>query len=170
MDVVITVSKEGKKLEQFKADYPNIRTLKGFLNGQWNLATFDNCFKGRNRLGDVDASIEIGGRTLLIEFKSAKNGMNRGQLLKAIRQAKYSGITTMFVFGKRDNPEGMLSITPAENEKGFISSGYLDVDLDSLLGHIKAWSDWSEENTLVESKTAEWNEVSEMLSGLYAKG
>lgn len=169
-NVVITVTRGGKTLEKFVADYPNIRTLKGFLAGEWNLALFDKCFKGMNRLGDVDASIEMYGHTLLIEFKGAKNGMNKGQLLKAVRQAKYSNITTMFVFGKRNNPEAYLKIEPdAESEKGFASSGYVLTDLDGIADQFSRWAKKAEENNLVESKTAEWNEVTEILASLYAK-
>jgi hypothetical protein len=102
VNAIVTVTKDGVNLEKFQANYPNIRTLKGFLNGQWNLEPFDECFKGANRLGDVDASLEMSGHTLLVEFKGAKGGMNKGQVLKAIRQAKYTKLVTFFVFGKKD--------------------------------------------------------------------
>lgn len=167
MDVIITVTKEGKKLEQFRADYPNIRSLRGFLNGEWNLASFDNCFKGKNRLGDVDASIEMNGHTLLIEFKNARNGMNQGQVLKAIRQAKYSGITTIFVFGKRDNPEGYLVISPDAGEQGFRNSGYVEGDMKDVQELFTAWALRAEKNNLVQNRTAEWDEVSKVMQSLY---
>lgn len=167
-NVVITVTRGDKVLEKFLADYPNIRTLKGFLAGEWNLALFDKCFTGRNRFGDIDASIELGGNTLLVEFKGAKNGMNRGQVLKAVRQAKYSNITTIFVFGKRNQPEGYLLIKPdAESEKGFYNSGYRLTDLDGLCDLFSRWAKWAEENNRVESKTAEWNDVQEVFASLY---
>jgi hypothetical protein len=168
MNVVVSVTKDGKTVEKFMADYPNIRTLRGFLAGQWNLAPFDNCFKGRNRLGDVDASIELNGHTLLIEFKGAKNGMNKGQVLKAIRQAKYSNITTMFVFGKRDTPEAHLTIEPdADAPKGYTCSGYVEADFKAVCEQFTLWANKTEENILVESKSDEWNEVSEILGALY---
>ena len=167
-NVVITVTRGGKTLEKFVADYPNIRTLKGFLAGEWNLALFDKCFQGRNRLGDVDGSIELFSHTLLVEFKGAKNGMNKGQVLKAIRQAKYSGITTIFVFGKRNEPEGYLMIQPdAESEKGFHNTGYRLADIDTICDVFARWAKWAEENNRVESKTAEWNDVQEVFASLY---
>jgi hypothetical protein len=43
--------------------------------------------------------------------------MNKGQLLKAIRQVKYSGITTIFVFGKRYELEEYPMFSP-ENIEG----------------------------------------------------
>jgi hypothetical protein len=56
-DVVIAVKKNGKVKEKFWANYPNIRKLKGFLVGEWDLSVYDECFSGANRLGDVDASV-----------------------------------------------------------------------------------------------------------------
>lgn len=164
---VITVTKKGKTREKFIANYPNIRTLKGFLEGQWDLSAFDDCFKGRNRLGDVDASIELEGYTLLIEFKGARNGMNKGQVLKAVRQAKYTGITTMFIFGKRNKPEAYLKISPDDSEKGFISSGYVLSDMDGVCDQLRRWAKWAEEHSLVEDKTAEWEEVSAIMGEMY---
>lgn len=167
-NVIITVSRKGKNLEKFAANYPNIRSLKGFLSGEWDLAAFDSCFKGRNRLGDVDASIELNGHTLLIEFKGAKNGMNKGQVLKAIRQAKYSQIVTIFVFGKRNEPEGYLKIEPDDSEKGFKSSGYTLADYDMICDQFRRWAAYAQENNLVSSKREEWDEVSQVMQGLYA--
>jgi hypothetical protein len=166
--IMVLEPKTQKTTEKFYANYPNIRTLKGFLEGEWNLQLFDKCFKGKNRLGDVDASIELNGYTLLIEFKSARNGMNQGQVLKAIRQAKYSGITTLFVFGKRNNPEAYLKIEPdASSEKGFKHSGYVPADLDAVCDQILRWVKWTEENSLVTDRTAEWEAVSEVMGALY---
>lgn len=166
-NVVITVSRKGKNTEKFVANYPNIRSLRGFLAGEWDLKLFDSCFKGMNRLGDVDASIELNGHTLLIEFKGAKNGMNKGQVLKAIRQAKYSGITTVFVFGPRNTPEGYLKIVPMDDERGFSNSGYVPSDLDGVHDQFSRWAIWTEKNVLVENKSQEWEEVTEVLSSLY---
>lgn len=168
--IVMVIDQETKKTnEKFYANYPNIRTLQGFLKGEWDLSIFDECFKGRNRLGDVDASIELNGHTLLIEFKRARNGMNKGQVLKAIRQAKYSNIVTMFIFGTRDLPEAYLKIEPdADSEKGYKNSGYIKAELDEVRDVIKDWSRYTEANNLVESKTAEWQEVSAIFAGMYS--
>lgn len=157
-----------KHTEKFIANYPNLNSLRGFLAGQWDLSPFDHCFKGRNRLGDVDASIELGGHTLLIEFKGSRNGMNKGQVLKAIRQAKYSGISTFFIFGKRNEPEAYLTINPADHlPKGYESSGYIAGDMDKVCEVIKVWADHAEANSFVTSKTEEWKEVTDVLSSLY---
>lgn len=154
--------------EKFVANYPNLNSLRGFLNGNWNFAAFNDCFKGRNRLGDVDASIELNGHTLVIEFKGSKNGMNKGQVLKAIRQAKYSAITTIFIFGKRDEPEAYLSLTPdAAEPAGYKSTGYVEAGFEEVCEVLKAWGDFVEANNLVTSKTEEWNGVTEVLSSLY---
>lgn len=166
-NVVITVMQGDKRLERFVANYPNIRTLRGFLAGEWDLSLFDNCFKGSNRLGDIDASIELNSYTLHVEFKGAKGGMNKGQVLKALRQAKYTGIVTLFVFGKRNSPDAYLMIEPEDSEKGFKSSGYIKGNLEDVQNVILEWAKWTEENTRVESKTSEWQQVSEILSSVY---
>ena len=167
--IVVVVDQHTKKTtERFYANYPNIRTLQGFLKGEWDLSLFDSCFKGRNRLGDVDASIELNGHTLLIEFKGHKGGMNKGQVLKAIRQAKYSNITTMFIFGTRNSPEAYLTIAPdSESEKGFSNSGYIEAELDEVRDEIKDWTRHTEANQLVKSKTEEWEEVNKIMGDMY---
>lgn len=157
-----------KHTERFIANYPNLNSLRGFLAGQWDLEPFNHCFKGRNRLGDVDASLELNGHTLVVEFKGSKNGMNKGQVLKAIRQAKYSAITTIFIFGKRNEPEAYLTIEPAaDTDKGYRSSGYITCTFEEVCEVLKAWGDYAEANNLVKSKTEEWNGVTEVLSSLY---
>lgn len=167
--VTISVTRDGKTLEKFFADYPNIRTLKGFLDGQWNFSVYDNCFPNKNRLSDVDASIELCGHTLVLEFKGSKNGMNKGQVLKAIRQAKYSDITTIFVFGKRNAPEAYLEIAPdANSEKGFKNSGYILTDNNGLCDILSRWCVYAKENNCVQSKTDEWQDVQKVFSALYS--
>lgn len=150
-DAVVTVAVGGVQKEKFMINLPNIRNLHGFLKGEWNLALFDSCFPKRNRLGDVDGSIEQGGHTLHVEFKESKWSMNQGQVLKAIRQAKYSNIVTIFVFGKTDAPKEYLQFTPDN-----LQPDYVACDLDSLKLVIKEWSDYTEANSLVESKSEEW--------------
>lgn len=167
-NVIITVERNQKQLEKFKANFPNLKSLRGFLSGEWDLSAFDKCFKGNNRLGDIDGSIELNGHTLVVEFKGAKNGMNKGQILKAIRMAKYSNIVTIFVFGKQNQPEAYLKITPAKNEKGFACSDYILADMDMIHDQLLRWADYTEKNNQVHSKTEEWNEVSAVMSKLYA--
>jgi hypothetical protein len=168
MDVVISVVKDGKKLEHFKGNLPNIRSLQGYLKGIWDFTILNDSFAGRNKLSDVDGSIELNGHTLMIEFKGARNGMNKGQVLKAIRQAKYSNITTMFIFGATNKPEAHLTIRPnKEVEAGYTSTGYVEADLEGVRKLCKDWSDWTKENSLVKNKTAEWEEVSKVMGELY---
>lgn len=167
--LIMVMDRETHKMdEKFVANYPKVRSLRGFLKGQWDLSLFDKCFPGKSTLGDVDASIELNGHTLLIEFKGSKRSMTKGQTLKAIRQAKYSNIVTIFAFGERNNPEGFLQISPSPTEKGFVSSGYIEGDIDRLCEQIIEWAKHTEENILVESKTEEWKEVGQVLQEMYS--
>jgi hypothetical protein len=159
-NAVVTVAVGGKQLEKFVVNMPNIRSLKGFLKGAWNLATYDSCFPKKNRLGDVDGSIEINGHTLNVEFKESKWSMNRGQVLKAIRQAKYSGISTIFVFGKTNAPKAYLFFTP-----GNLQPDTIECDEESLKVVLAEWADNTEANSLVEDKTAEWELTDKYFGG-----
>jgi hypothetical protein len=150
-DAVITVHTGGKQKEKFMISLPNIRNLQGFLKGEWDLSKYDSCFPGRNRLGDVDGSIEINGFTMHIEFKASKYAINKGQILKAIRQAKYSNISTLFIFGETNNPEEYLFFTPDN-----LQPDYQECTEDSIKEVISGWSATTAKNNLVESRTEEW--------------
>ncbi|MCS0827398.1 hypothetical protein NX029_26140 [Cytobacillus firmus] len=152
VNAVVTVEVGGEQKEKFIVNMPNIRNLHGFLKGAWDLSVYDGCFPKRNRLGDVDGSIEQNGHTLHIEFKESKWSMNQGQVLKAIRQAKYSAITTVFVFGKTNVPKEYLMFTPEDLQPDF-----KECDADTLKDVFKDWVRYTEANNLVENKTAEWD-------------
>lgn len=167
-NATITVTQEAKITENFMANYPNIRRIKGYLEGIWDFSLFNHCFPKNNKLSDVDSSIELEGHTLHIEFKGAKNGMNKGQLLKAIRQAKHSNITTMFIFGKRNKPEAYFMILPdAESERGYKNTAYTPTNLEGVCDIFIRWCAYAQQNSLAENKTQEWNEVNRVLASLY---
>lgn len=153
-NAVITVTVGGKTVEKFAVNLPNIRSLKGFLQGAWDLSVYNDCFPKNNRLGDVDGSVEIFGHTLHVEFKSSRYGLNRGQVLKAIRQAEYSNISTIFIFGKTNHPVGYIFVTPQN-----LQADFKEADQESIKQVMKDWAKYAEENTLVKSKTAEWELV-----------
>jgi hypothetical protein len=159
-NAVITVQVGGKVKEKFMINLPNVRNLQGFLKGEWDLSAYDECFPKNNRLGDVDASIELNGHTLLIEFKESKHSINSGQILKAIRQAKYSNITTLFVFGKTNEPEEYLKFSPDCIE----GTGFLPCSKDILHDVLVRWVKYTEENNLVENRTEEWEIVRKYVS------
>jgi hypothetical protein len=156
-DVVITVSKGGELKEKFLINLPNVRSLKGYLKGFWDFDIYNDAFPRKSKLSDVDGSIELEGHTLHVEFKESKYSMNRGQVLKAVRQAKYSNITTIFVIGKTDQPAQYISFTPDDGPEGVFISGYLECSQEILFMVLKNWAEWAKDHTLVTSKTEEWN-------------
>lgn len=133
---------------------PNIRSLKGFLKGQWDLSVYDSCFPRKNRLGDVDGSIELNGYTLHVEFKESNYSMTRGQVLKAYRQAKHSGIFTLFVVGKTNKPTEYIFIKPDD-----LLPDAVHCDTESLKLVMKEWSEWTDANSLVKDRSEEWNQI-----------
>lgn len=148
---VITVVEDGKQTEKFIATLPNIRSIQGFMKGQWDLSVYDSCFPRKNRLGDVDGSVEQNGHTLHVEFKESKYSMTQGQMLKAYRQAKYSGIFTLFVIGKTDQPKEYIFVKPND-----LTPDSVPCDTESLKLVMADWSKWTEANNLIENRTAEW--------------
>ncbi|HDR8302789.1 TPA: hypothetical protein QC153_002149 [Bacillus cereus] len=132
----VTVEEHGK-IKQFNLRLPHIRNIEMFLKGEWDLSVYDECFKGRNALGDVDGSIELQGWTLNVEFKVSRFSLNKGQLVKAIRQAEHSEITTIFVFGETNKPTGYLMFTPDMLE----GSGVIECDEEGIKKVFKEWGE-----------------------------
>lgn len=159
-NAVVTVAVNGEQQEKFIINLPNIRKLQGFLKGQWDLSAYDGCFPKRNRLGDVDGSVEINGHTIHVEFKESRYGMTQGQVLKAINQAINSNITTIFIFGKTNIPTGYLLFTPED-----LQPDYIESDLESIKTVFKDWVRKTESNNLNLDRTALWK-----LTDKYAKG
>ena len=153
-NAVVTVTVDGKVQEKFMVNLPNIRSLKGFLQGAWDLSVYNDCFPKKNRLGDVDGSVEIFGHTLHVEFKESRYSLNQGQVLKAIRQAENSNISTIFIFGKTNKPVGYTFITPQN-----LQADYVEADQDSIKQVMKDWAKYAEENNLVKNRSAEWDLV-----------
>lgn len=135
--VTITDTKTNKLLEQDDVYLPNLSSIIGFLRGSWNLNTYNDCFGGKNRIGDVDGSIEVDGKHLMIEFKKSPEAMNIGQTLKALRLAKYSNTPTLFVFGATDKPTHRLYITKEHTEG--VMPKLVQTDEDELKAFFQRW-------------------------------
>lgn len=159
-NAVVTVAVGGKQVEKFSINLPNIRNLKGFLKGAWNLSVYDSCFPKKNRLGDVDGSVEIYGHTLHVEFKESRYSLTKGQVLKAIRQAFYSNISTIFVFGKTDQPVGYIFFTPQD-----LQPDYVEADQEAIKEVLSGWAKFAKENDLVNDKTLEWDLTNKYFTG-----
>jgi len=152
--VIVYEKGTGRTLEHVDVNLPAMRSIAGFLKGEWDLDAYSDCFGGKNRLGDIDASIEIDGHHLVIEFKEHKNSMNQGQLVKAIRMAEHCNTTTFFVFGQTNkpieklvispkNPHGVFSRTNEEELKQLFSKWYSKAKLNPMKSRSKLQSDWN---------------------------
>ncbi|MCY9324046.1 hypothetical protein [Bacillus haynesii] len=159
--VVVYEKETGRTLEHIDINLPAMRSISGFLKGEWNLDAYSSCFGGKNRLGDIDASIEIDGHHLVIEFKEHENSMNSGQLVKAVRMAKYCNTTTFFVFGKTDEPrkkiviypedvEGTLSPTDEKELKSLFSKWFSKAKLNPVADRTKLQNDWEIANSIMK--------------------
>lgn len=124
---------------------PQIRDVIGFLQGVWDLNMYADCIEGASKFGDVDASTEVHGHTLHIEFKRSYDDLNNGQVVKAIRQARYSNITTLFVFGETNRPTHYIRFSPLDLN----GTGLRETNVTELRKVIKAWATWAKENSLV---------------------
>jgi hypothetical protein len=148
----IKVWEDNGKIEETDIYLPNIKSVIGFLNGTWNFTVYDDCFDGKSKLGDVDASIELYGHTLMIEFKRDRTALTTGQIVKAIRQAKHSNITTVFVFGDTNRPEEYLRFSP----NCLNGTGFIKCDTIGLSKVFKAWNDYAKKNSLINNEDNDW--------------
>ena len=148
----VKVTEENGKVYEADVYLPQIRNIIGFLNGTWDLNPYADCFQGKSKLGDVDASIELFGHTMVVEFKRDRTALNQGQIVKAIRQAKFSNITTFFVFGDTNRPVEFLRFSP-NCIKG---TGYIKTDVTGLRKAFKAWAGWAERNSLIADYDESW--------------
>jgi hypothetical protein len=135
---------------------PQIRNIVGFLEGTWDLNMYANCFEGGNKLGDVDASIELYGWTLHVEFKRTRNDLNKGQVLKAIRQARHSDITTIFVFGDTNRPVEKLVFSP----DNLVGSGIHPTNVMDLSKFFGDWGKWAKANSRIKGEN-DWSIVNQ---------
>lgn len=158
--VTVTDADTGKGLEKFIFNLYNIRSLRGFLKGLWDLSVYDDCFPKRNRLGDIDGQVEIEGHVLQVEFKESLRAGTRGQELKAIRMAKHCNITTVFVYGKQDQPEYYSIYKPEEVKAGNLKPDIVPANTAAVKKVFRDWAKWATENSLVENRAAEWDAVS----------
>lgn len=148
----IKVWEDNGDVKETELYLPNIKDVIGFLNGTWNFSMYDDSFDGKNKLGDVDASIEMFGHTLLIEFKRDRKALTQGQIVKAIRQAKHSGITSLFVFGDTNHPVEYLRFSPNKLE----GTGFIKCDTIGLSKVLRQWNDWAKRNSLTSRQDVDW--------------
>jgi hypothetical protein len=136
---------------------PQIRNIVGFLEGTWDLNMYANCFEGASKLGDVDASIELYGWTLHVEFKRSRNDLNKGQVLKAIRQARHSRIFTIFVFGDTNRPVESLVFGP----DNLVGSGIKPTNVMELSKFFSEWGMWAKQHSLLAKMDNDWDIVNQ---------
>jgi hypothetical protein len=161
--IVVYDKSNGKLLEKIDLKLPAMRSIAGFLKGEWDLDTYSDCFGGKNRLGDIDASIEIDGHHLVVEFKEHENGMNKGQVVKAVRMARYCNTTTFFVFGKTNQPTKKIIISPK------VLQGELsDTNEKELKFLFSKWFSKAKLNPMANRSemTADWDTATQILGGI----
>lgn len=144
----IKVYEDNGKIKDTEVYLPQIRDLVGFLEGVWDLNMYASCIEGTSKFGDVDGSTEVCGHTLHIEFKRSYDDLNSGQIVKAIRQARYSDITTLFVFGMTNRPTGYIRFSPFELE----GTGLRETNVADLRKVIKTWATWAKEESRVSKR------------------
>lgn len=158
----VKVWEDNGKVEEAELFLPNIKSIIGFLNGSWDLKMYEGCFEGKNRLGDIDGSIELYGHSLLVEFKKERGALTGGQIVKAIRQAKHSNITTIFVFGETNRPTEYLRISPSCLE----STGFIKCDIRGLSKVFTDWGKWAKKNDLTKKTDADWTTAKRLLNSV----
>lgn len=158
---VIVQDPEGKVIERFSFGCTAIRSIKGMMQGLWSLNPFSEALSGMNGFADVDGHTELEGRSLVLEFKQSFKAMSKGQLMKAIRQAKFQKTCTWFIEGQTDNPVRIFCINETGVEGEVKLSEVEETDIERVRERIKNWEKWVKQNSLVKgNKTEDWNIVS----------
>ncbi|MDR7207581.1 hypothetical protein [Priestia megaterium] len=158
----IKVWEDNGDVKETEVYLPNIRDIVGFLNGTWDLKMYDDCFDGKNKMGDVDASIELFGHTLLLEFKRDRTALTAGQIVKAIRQARHSNITTIFVFGDTNRPHEYLRFSP----NCLDGTGFIKTDIIGLSKVLRSWHNYAKKNALTKKSDPDWKTAKRYLASV----
>lgn len=162
---VIVENEYGMMLEKFKFNMNGIRSLKGMFQGLWSLNPFSKALSGKNGFTDVDAHTEIDGHGLILEFKQSFQSLNKGQVMKAFRQAKYQKTCTWFIEGETDRPVRMVCINETGVEGEAQVTVVFDTDIDSIREDIEEWETWSRRHSMVKgNKAIEWADVNEFIA------
>jgi hypothetical protein len=158
------MDEDGEQLEQFYFNMNNIRSVKNWIQGFWSLNPFSEALPKRNGFSDVDAHAEIDGHSLILEFKNSLFKMNKGQTMKALRQARFQRTSTWFIEGGTDNPKYMIQVNETGIEGEYEISELMKVDMDGIRDYIKQWEVWAKKHSLSKgNKTEEWEAVSEII-------
>lgn len=165
---VVVSDAEGTVLEKFKFGCTGIRSLKGMVQGLWSLNPFSVGLSGRNGFSDVDGHTEIDGRGLVLEFKQSFKAMSKGQVMKAIRQAKFQKTCTWFIEGQTDSPVRIFCINETGVEGELRVVEVVATNIEDVQVRIKSWEAWSKKHSLVKgNKTEEWDKVNEIVKMFY---
>jgi hypothetical protein len=161
---VLVMDENGEQLEQFYFNMNNIKSVQKWIEGFWSLNPLSEVLPKRTAFSDIDAHVEIDGHSLNLEFKRSLFKMNRGQTMKAVRQARFQRTTTFFIEGNTDQP-GKLVIVGSTGIDGEIQiSDLIPIDLDGLRDKISKWEKWARKNSLVKgNKTEEWEIVNDII-------
>jgi len=147
--LVKVVEADGREFEE-SIFLPQIRSVIGFLKGTLDLNPYADCFPSKCKLGDIDGTVEVFGHTLVVEFKVDRATLNKGQVIKAVRQAKYGNVTTFFVFRETNRPKEYLRFSPNCIE----GTGFVSTDVSKLKASFRTWSHWARKNTLLPEEIA----------------
>lgn len=166
--VIIIQDEQGKELERFKYNMPQIRSIEHWINGFWDFTPFNEALKGRIKFSDVDSQVEVDGHSLVFEFKASLFKMNRGQAMTAIRQARFQRTTTLLIEGGKDDPKNMVTVSETGVEGEFEISGIIPVDMEKIQKFIARWQKWALKNSMVKgNKNVEWEAVNDIMDSCF---
>jgi hypothetical protein len=117
-------------------------SVKGCFNTKQRpkIEVFHDCFPGRISFGDIDAIVEISGRGLLLEWKSAPMVISGGQKIMHERLTAGGMLSVYCVAGNAETME----IT----HKGLFYNGkwrgWQPSDLTDLKNSIRSWVKWAQ--------------------------
>ena len=102
------------------------------------LGYFDDCFQGRIGMSDVDGIVEVAGRFLLLEWKSAGGSLQTGQRIMFERMTGLSPKLTVIVVS--GDPQDMTVNSVVVFQGGKAAAAEI-MNAEALKARIKQWAD-----------------------------
>jgi hypothetical protein len=114
------------------------------------IEAFNDCFPGRIGFGDVDASVEIEGNELKLEFKPDPISLGTGQRL-AFERTTYASYTSVILLAGDAKPCPPLVTHIAWYLDGYFRDWQKAAFLDAFEA-VKSWAVWAKRNPKLRLK------------------
>jgi hypothetical protein len=111
------------------SEYKNIHNMN-YASQMWDWEPYNDCFKGKIRMGDNDGMVERKGYFLVVETKQPNTEINFGQRLMYEALAKHPNFTVIYLWGELNKPTELQYVGKSEKHT---------VDIEGVKKHFSDW-------------------------------